>query len=416
MFCPKCGTENRDDAKFCMKCGFKLILDKEKRKEDTFNANMRSEVKKKWDYYLTIIVVIILVGGGGYIGLRFFSSIESGKKIQANISSSNMNKGVQKPEKIFSIHYEGLWGLVDEEFNIIYPVKYSNISNENNHFIASNYSDSISDLINEEGDLTRSLSGTGIRIIDDTHYSQVIETTPYQTGIYDFSGNEIVTIFGDARFYGDEYQLLLFFNEDKGEVTILSDDLKRQKNISAEAIGIQSGYVSRTDERYFSFCVDGKWGLMDEEGKRVIPPKYDYLSFPNENGVMGYVIDDNGGYLDISDKILFEKPIADGEMIWPVGKDHFISQINISTAEAHEFNVLSSEGKVLGTYDSGYNGVYLKSNVAYLYDGTKICDNVETIVPSETRVIIVTSDGRVKLFNKETGELLNEKDVNSVFN
>ena len=34
VFCSECGSENSDDAEFCVKCGEKLILGKEKRKEE----------------------------------------------------------------------------------------------------------------------------------------------------------------------------------------------------------------------------------------------------------------------------------------------------------------------------------------------------------------------------------------------
>jgi len=36
MFCPKCGKQNNDDAKFCMECGFdisKINLDKTEQKQ-----------------------------------------------------------------------------------------------------------------------------------------------------------------------------------------------------------------------------------------------------------------------------------------------------------------------------------------------------------------------------------------------
>jgi len=37
VYCPKCGTQNKEDAKFCVKCGAELSPEKrtEKREEDT---------------------------------------------------------------------------------------------------------------------------------------------------------------------------------------------------------------------------------------------------------------------------------------------------------------------------------------------------------------------------------------------
>ena len=41
MFCPKCGSENSDSAKFCTKCGTQLILDESIKNEKTKSSQGR---------------------------------------------------------------------------------------------------------------------------------------------------------------------------------------------------------------------------------------------------------------------------------------------------------------------------------------------------------------------------------------
>lgn len=88
VFCPKCGTENDDSAKFCKKCGSSLILDSIKNNhsmayQDTFSKNdqlcnkpksnndNKSKFKENKTLIIAIIIVIIVAGcAAGYILLQ----------------------------------------------------------------------------------------------------------------------------------------------------------------------------------------------------------------------------------------------------------------------------------------------------------------------------------------------------------
>lgn len=43
MYCWKCGTENNDNAKFCMKCGENIVVDDSEQSDDSVNENVKKE-------------------------------------------------------------------------------------------------------------------------------------------------------------------------------------------------------------------------------------------------------------------------------------------------------------------------------------------------------------------------------------
>ncbi|MGB9980131.1 zinc-ribbon domain-containing protein [Methanobacterium sp.] len=82
MFCPKCGTENKEDAKFCKKCGINLNDDSGITKE-----NAGSPVK-----FLIVICIVLVAGLGIAAGYIFHGSgvaSNSSGTYQQSVPSSN---------------------------------------------------------------------------------------------------------------------------------------------------------------------------------------------------------------------------------------------------------------------------------------------------------------------------------------
>ncbi len=57
MFCQKCGTENKDDASFCSKCGNTLIIPVEK---TSVEKKELTEPQKALTKLITYIILLIL--------------------------------------------------------------------------------------------------------------------------------------------------------------------------------------------------------------------------------------------------------------------------------------------------------------------------------------------------------------------
>ena len=91
MFCPKCGTKNRENAEFCEKCGNNLNAASKITKK-----NAGSPVK-----FLIVICVILVAGLGisaGYILNPGATSNSSGTYQQSGSSSNDSNSNGSNPD------------------------------------------------------------------------------------------------------------------------------------------------------------------------------------------------------------------------------------------------------------------------------------------------------------------------------
>lgn len=66
--CPKCGTKNKKDAKFCASCGETL---------ENANRTVKKNQPKKGNEALVILLVVCLLLGGGYFAYSKFSGKQS---------------------------------------------------------------------------------------------------------------------------------------------------------------------------------------------------------------------------------------------------------------------------------------------------------------------------------------------------
>lgn len=73
MYCDNCGTSNRADAKFCVKCGASLALEKSSSREvKTKKENNKGILEK---YGVAVVAIVIVVALSGFIGYPYFSSL-----------------------------------------------------------------------------------------------------------------------------------------------------------------------------------------------------------------------------------------------------------------------------------------------------------------------------------------------------
>ncbi len=96
MFCPKCGTKNKENAKFCEKCGNNLNAASKITKK-----NAGSPVK-----FLIVICVILVAGLGiaaGYILNPGSTSNSSGNYQQLDSSSNDSSSNGSNPDSSNSV-------------------------------------------------------------------------------------------------------------------------------------------------------------------------------------------------------------------------------------------------------------------------------------------------------------------------
>jgi len=119
VICKACGTENRDEAKFCSSCGVPLPQKKEQSKK-----GQAAHVSTFRSFWMPIFTVAAIIGIGGYF---IFHQIDSGRKIEVykDFSEKYLNQdelafaGVDVKTKNL---IEGLaWDMKSADLKKIYP-------------------------------------------------------------------------------------------------------------------------------------------------------------------------------------------------------------------------------------------------------------------------------------------------------
>ncbi len=108
MLCKKCGQNNENDGKFCIKCGFVLKPSGKKRVEDVLFIPQKESKKHKTNWFLIIFSVFVI--GIVFIALVAASGNNSTTNSNSSINSETKN-GEWQPfssaEHGFSIDFPG---------------------------------------------------------------------------------------------------------------------------------------------------------------------------------------------------------------------------------------------------------------------------------------------------------------------
>lgn len=90
-FCPNCGQEVEENAKFCDHCGSSLNEDLSIETQDQKQPPKKKKSKKKWYWFIILVILLLL------IGLYFWTQPKSSSSSQSeeSISSSSYSEEVQ---------------------------------------------------------------------------------------------------------------------------------------------------------------------------------------------------------------------------------------------------------------------------------------------------------------------------------
>ena len=61
MFCPKCGTQMPDDAKFCIKCGTKLTAGVAVQQSESAQTDAHQKKEEKTSPLITFLAIIVII-------------------------------------------------------------------------------------------------------------------------------------------------------------------------------------------------------------------------------------------------------------------------------------------------------------------------------------------------------------------
>lgn len=406
---------------FLKKWTKKLILGL--RRQDILTKSIRENSLFKKRRLLQVVLISLLVlcvtGMGACSQLGTNQDIES--QGQPDVESSNKEKESSSLENLDTQNVfafktnDGMYGLVNQELDIIYPAEYNRVIIRGGYTLLDSYYEDIERvLIDKTGnEIFRLENDTSsvIYVIDDNHY---ISSSDRESRIYDFSGNEVTSVAGNASVGSFGGSLLLFLDEETGKGTILDENFSISTNFEASDV-MSSGFVTSENKNYFSFADENElWGLMDENGEVIITPTYDYLSSPNPEGILGFVIGDEGGLIDISGQVIATIEAGEDQFIWPAfsGPETTSNDYFFHTDWNSDINeLLDKNGHVVQIFEDWDNDVLIHDGVAYLYDGTTFGKNVEHVFTTEKEVLLQDEQMNLSLYNKSDGTLLVEKNI-----
>ena len=249
MRCTKCGNEIADNAKFCGKCGNKVLKETQEfsSKEHVASENQNSEKQGMKPKKIIGIVAILIIAG-----------------ISALLSGIFKIKNMEKNEAIISCGIEGSNAKVYEyngklkELNM--SAKYNSVRYiREERFVVEENENRLID-INDK--LIKSLNYQYVAYFREG-LARVEADGKY--GYIDKEGKEVVSPkYEDAGGFS-EGLARVEADEKYGYIDKEGKEVVSPKYEGAG--GFRGGLASVN--------VDGKWGYIDKEGKEVISPKYE---------------------------------------------------------------------------------------------------------------------------------------------
>lgn len=146
MFCQECGTENKDGAKFCYKCGKRLteLLDdngNEKSKKETFDIENLSELQYQYVNKINEEVVLKFCMGRSLEPGQFYdkASIYDLTKKEVNEIVLQLNKQLEKMYRFIEIQFEESKDFTIDEEEIYEYAELSDIEEETVELLLEKY-------------------------------------------------------------------------------------------------------------------------------------------------------------------------------------------------------------------------------------------------------------------------------------
>ena len=271
MRCTKCGNEIADNAKFCGKCGNKVLAETQEfsSKEQVASENQNSEKQGMKPKKIIGIVAILIIAG-----------------ISALLSGIFKTKNMEKNEAIISCGIEGSNAKVYEyngklkELNM--SAKYNSVRYiREERFVVEENENRLID-INDK--LIKSLNYQYVAYFREG-LARVEADGKY--GYIDKEGKEVVS---------PKYKDAGGFSE--GLARVEADEKYGYIDKEGkEVVSPKYEYADFFSEGLAVVKADGKWGYIDKEGKEVVSPKYeDAWGF--REGMAMVEADGKRGYID----------------------------------------------------------------------------------------------------------------------
>ena len=302
MRCTKCGNEIADNAKFCGKCGNKVLAETQEfsSKEHVASENQNSEKQGMKPKKIIAIVAILIIAGISALLSGIFKTKNMEKNeaiISCGIEGSNAKvyeyngklKELNMSAKYNKVRYIGEERfVVGENENRLIDINDKLIKSLNYQFVypfseglAKVEADGRFGYIDKEG---KEVVSPKYEDAEDFREGLAAVKADGRYGYIDKEGKEVVS---------PKYEDVWDFRE--GLARVEADGKYGYIDKEGKEV-VSPKYESAGDfsEGLAEVKADGKWGCIDKEGKEVISPKYEKSQYFGKNIELLTVTSSNG--------------------------------------------------------------------------------------------------------------------------
>lgn len=182
-----------------------------------------------------------------------------------------------------------------------------------------------------------------------------------------------------------------------------------------------------SNSKYFTFSDDGKTGLKSSKGETVIEASYEYLSAPNENGVMAFNEGETHGLMNLKEEVIDD---SFDDNLYPAYSTNLYYRSN-SSSDEFVITTYNDKGEEIATQQTipANNPSYIPNTFQVaIYEGDNITEenpikqilyNKDGLVLSEGATflldlgenVLVQEGNHIKIVNKENAKTIKEKEL-----
>lgn len=307
---------------------------------------------------------------------------------------------VKLVERQFGSHKEK-WGLYDHKGNLLIRPKYAEMNESHNGLIAA---------MREDGTWGY-ISATGsTEIIFRYVYAEDFKNglarvkVPYWLSkkdlyaIIDKSGEYVIS---PADYNSYEYGLIRIDKSNRATTIVPKD-----KYSSYEKVG----------SKFVRVVHNGKYGMINAEGREIISPVYDYVSAPSSDGIIIVEKDGKSGVVDARGVFTFnlskrfEKIYGFNE-----GFSRFLLKGKFGFMDRYGNVYISPQYPETGEISDSMVNIVIKGKWGYLdyKENLKVQPYYEQAFPFENGIAVVKENGKWNLINKD-GKQLHKNDLDTI--
>ncbi|MBX9850876.1 MAG: WG repeat-containing protein, partial [Cytophagaceae bacterium] len=292
------------------------------------------------------------------------------------------------------------WGLYDHKGNILIKPKYAKLNSYSEGLIAAQREDGTWGYIDENGNTEIIFRYS---FVENFEKGVAKVSIPYSVikkdlyAIIDKKGEYVISP-GDYDFYK-----VGLIKIDKGKASMV---IPKEKYSAYESV----------NNKYIRVFLNDKSGIIDADGREIIPPVYDKVSNPSEQGIFIVEKDFKYGIIDNNGTIIFKLSNRYERIFgFKGGFSKILLRGKYGFIDKHGDIYISAQYPEAGDMSDSMVNVIIRDKWGFLdYRETlKVQPYYEEVSPFKRGIALVKENGKWNIINKE-GKKLHKNDLDKI--